>query len=368
MKLTKLLMLFVVFALIAGAAEAKNYFTEKKDTKTAVESGCTIVKSLRHVDVLECSDTIATALTLQEDLPVHAMDINANTQIKANQVQVNGYTGAGRKIVVLDSGYNYNHPELSSSYLGGKDFVNNDNDPMDDNGHGSFVSGLITADGIDANAKGVAPGTGIIMGKVLDANAQGSFSTIVDAIYWAVNGPDGVYGTADDFKADAISMSIGTNPPNTYVKTNCDTFMPSLTNAINYAISKGVTVVAAAGNNDGSGVSIPGCVSSALTVGSVDGTDALAAFSGQGKTVDVTAPGVSLFSAWTGTGYYTASGTSASTPIVAGTIALIKQRSPAYTTTQVYNALTKTAVDLGKRGFDNGFGYGRINALAAVNY
>src|SRR3989344_2770479 len=88
---------------------------------------------------------------------VSAASASANQQIGATIVHNNGNTGNGRKVVVLDTGYNRLHPELSSSYLGGKDFVNNDNDPTDDNGHGSHVAGIITADGIDPKAKGGAP-------------------------------------------------------------------------------------------------------------------------------------------------------------------------------------------------------------------
>src|SRR5439155_19973916 len=94
------------------------------------------------------------------------MDTDANTQVGATRVQTLGFTGRGRTIVVLDSGYNYNHPELSSSYLGGRDFVNHDDNPLDDNGHGSHVAGIITGDGIDPRARGIEPDTGIEAGKV----------------------------------------------------------------------------------------------------------------------------------------------------------------------------------------------------------
>ncbi len=337
------------------------------EAAAAEEKGCKVVRETRGLKALKCPENVALSLNLQEDIQVFAVDAGANTQIRANLVQSGGNTGSGRKVVVIDTGYNYNHPELASSYLGGYDFVNDDNDPADDNGHGSHVAGLITADGVDAKAKGVAPDTGIIAHKVLNAQGSGFFSDVVAAIYMAVDGSDGVYGTADDPNADAISMSLGTSPPYTY-KGFCNNVLPSLTNAIAYARSRGVTVVVAAGNSGGAGVSIPGCISYSTTVGAVDSADKIASFSGRGNAVDITAPGVNLYSCWLGSGYFTASGTSMATPVVSGTVALIKSVHSSYSVAQVEDALFKTAKDLGKRGKDNNYGWGRVDAYSAVNY
>jgi len=367
-----LVVLILAFSAVAFAApHDKNdkrvvAYTEK-EASDAVAHGCKLVRSAKELKALKCPADVAASLGLQEDIQVFAVDTGANAQINADDVQAAGNTGAGRKVVVLDTGYNYNHPELNSSYLGGKDFVNDDNDPFDDNGHGSHVAGLITADGISASAKGVAPDTGIVAGKVLSASGSGYFSDVVAAIYWAVDGEDGIYGTSDDFNADAISMSLGTSPPYTY-NGFCDNVLPALTNAIKYAKDKGVVVAVAAGNSGGAGVSIPGCISYSTTVGAVDKYDKIASFSGRGNAVDISAPGVSLYSTWLNGGYATASGTSMATPVVSGTIALIKYAHPTYTPTQIENALFKTAKDLGKKGKDKDYGWGRVDALAAVNY
>ncbi|MBS3053669.1 MAG: S8 family peptidase [Candidatus Aenigmarchaeota archaeon] len=336
-----------------------------KEVSDALEKGCKQVREARTLKALECDKDAASSLGLQEDIRVFSMDSAANKQIGADIVQSSGNTGSGRKIVVLDTGYNYNHPELSSSYLGGKDFVNYDNDPADDNGHGTHVAGIITADGIDAKAKGVAPDAGIVSGKVLDASGGGYFSDVVAAIYWAVDGPDGVYGTADDFNADAISLSLGTSKPYTY-KRFCDNVLPDLTNAIKYARDRSVIVVVAAGNSGSAGVSIPGCISYSTTVGAVDGADKIAKFSGRGSAVDITAPGVGIYSSWLGNSYKTASGTSMATPMVSGVVALIKAAHPGYSVSQVENALFTTAKDLGTAGKDSTYGWGRVVASKAV--
>ena len=376
-----LILVFTSVALASKEAGSKRVIAHtEKEVNDALQKGCKKITDAKTLTALECDENVASSLGLQEDIKVFALgfkedasgknqvsisDYNANKQIRADLVQASGNNGNGRKIVVLDTGYNYNHPELTSSYLGGKDFVNNDNDPFDDNGHGSHVAGIITGDGVNANAKGVAPAAGVISGKVLDASGSGYFSDVVAAIYWAVDGPDGLNGTADDFKADAISMSLGTSPPYTY-KGYCDNVYPDLTNAIKYARNKGVLVAVAAGNSGSAGVSLPGCISYSTTVAAVDSADRVASFSGRGNALDVSAPGVSIFSSWLGNSYATASGTSMATPMISGTIALVKYAHPTYTVTQTENAILKTAKDLGKAGFDSSYGWGRVDAYAAV--
>lgn len=338
-----------------------------KETDDAITKGCKKVREAKTLKSLICPEDVASALGLQEDVRVFAMDSGANRQIMSDLAILSGNTGSGRKVVVLDTGYNYNHPELSSSYLGGKDFVNDDNDPIDDNGHGSHVSGIITADGVDSKAKGVAPGAGIITGKVLDASGSGFFSDVVAAIYWAVDGDDGAAGTNDDFNADAISISLGTSRPYVY-KSFCDNVLPDLTNAIKYARSRGIIAAVAAGNSGSAGVSIPGCISYSTTVGAVDTKDKIAGFSGKGNAVDISAPGVNIFSSWLANTYKTASGTSMATPMISGTAALVKYAHPNYNAAQIEDSLFKTAKDLGKRGKDSNYGWGRVDAYGAVNF
>ncbi len=360
----------LVFSAVAVAKQDKDKRViahSAEEIEAALAQGCSIARETRGMTALLCTESTATELGLQEDIRLYAVDSGANTQIKANLVQSAGNTGAGRKIAILDTGYNYNHPELSSSYLGGKDFVNGDNDPMDDNSHGSHVAGIITADGIDSKAKGVAPDAGIVSAKVLDAAGGGYFSDSVAAIYWVIDGPDGIYATGDESGVDAISMSLGSSAPYLY-KSTCDTVMPDMKAAIDYARSKGVLVVVAAGNSGNPGVSIPGCISSSTTVGAVDKLDKIASFSGRGGAVDVTAPGVSLWSSVLGSNYASYSGTSMATPVVSGTVAMIKVAHPSYSASQVETALIKTAKDLGKAGKDTSFGWGRIDAQAAVAY
>jgi len=395
MKQKKYLAVLIVLAAVfvfAGAVSAKTG-ADKGDTdkrviahteeevNQAVSLGCKIVREAKTLKALHCSQEAAESLSLADDVRVYAledekadisnhsqvkiMSASANKQIGADIVHNSGNTGSGRKVAVLDTGYNYLHPELSSSYLGGQDFVNNDNDPIDDNGHGSHVSGIITADGVNPSAKGVAPDAGIIAGKVLDNNGSGYLSDVVAGIYWAVDGVDGIYGTSDDFGADAINLSLGTRAPYVY-RNFCDGVLPDLTNAIKYAIQKNVTVVVAAGNSGSSGVSIPGCISYSTTVGAVNSWDKVASFSGRGNALDISAPGVNIYSTILGSLYAAWSGTSMATPMVAGVIALVKYAHPSYTHSQTESKLFDTAKDLGRAGKDKDYGWGRVRADKAV--
>ncbi len=366
--------LIVVFfggGMVTNAASDRNNIVRvvahtPDEAQRGLARGCAIVERGRALIALECPGAVATALGFKEDIKVFAQDAGANTQIGADLVHAGGNTGQGRTVVVLDTGYNYNHPELALSFGGGLDFVNNDSDPMDDNGHGSHVAGLITADGVNSRARGAAPDTTVVAGKVLNASGSGYFSTVANAIYWAVDGPDGVFGTADDFGADAINMSLGTGAPYLYNKSFCDNVLPALTAAIQYAVNRGVVVVVAAGNSGSAGVSLPGCISYSTTVGAVNKSDKIANFSGRGPAVDIVAPGVNLLSSWLGSEYIYASGTSMATPVVSAVVALVRQAHPAYTQAQVETALFSAAKDLGKAGKDTTFGWGRVRANIAV--
>ena len=397
MNLRKCLVIFSVLMLVfvlTGVASARIEPNKgprerviahnKEEVRQARALGCVIARKTKTLTALRCPKSVRTALSLTEDVKVFALDeeenddeldfnrrgvtsqsIDANKQIGADKVHAIGNTASGTKVAVLDTGYNYNHRELSSSYRGGKDFVNDDDDPMDDNGHGSHVSGIITADGIDPKAKGVAPDAQIIAGKVLDETGSGYFSDVVAGIYWAVEGNDGIYGTGDDFNVDAVNLSLGTGAPYLY-KSFCDEVLPDLTNAVKYATEKNVIVAVAAGNSGSAGVSLPGCISYSTTIGAVNNLDKIASFSGRGKSLDIVAPGVSIYSAVLGNGYAAWSGTSMATPMISAVSALIKYAHPSYTQSQVESKLFTTAKDLGKTGKDANYGWGRVDAFKAV--
>jgi len=328
---------------------------QASDADQLVSEGCSLIKKGKVVAALKCPDSVASSHSLEPDLEVFAVDASSVQQINADDVWVLGYNGLGRVIAVLDTGIDTDHPELADSVAGGACFINGCTSFEDDNGHGTHVSGIITANGVNPDAIGASPAAGVWSGKVLNAQGSGYFSDVIEAIYFV----------ADNVVADAISMSLGTSQPYTY-KGTCDNVLPSLTTAINYARSKGKSVVAAAGNSGGSGVSIPGCISTVIAVGAVDDANKVARWSGKGSALDLVAPGVTILSSVIG-GYASWSGTSMATPHVSAAIALMKQKNAVLTPDDVAGKLTSTATDLGKLGYDTSYGYGLVNALAAVN-
>ncbi len=250
---------------------------------------------------------------------------------------------SGVTIAVIDTGVDYNHQDLKGKCVAGYNFVDRTTDPMDDHGHGTHVAGIAAAFG--DNSTGVAGmdwKARIMPIKVLDAQGSGYDSDVAAGIRFAT-----------DRGAEVINMSLG-SPDYSY----------TITEAVSYAHGKGVTMVAASGN-EASGVSYPAACDHVIAVGALDSNDSLAYFSNRGAALDLTAPGVSILSTFHG-GYQKMSGTSMASPVVAGCASLVLAAHPGYGPSQVEQALKGGAMDLGSPGFDTSYGYGKVNAHAAV--
>lgn len=289
--------------------------------------------------------------------------------IKAPEVWAAGITGDGIVVAVIDTGTDYNHPDLtgniwnnpgetgldatgrnkanngldddSNGYVDdfqGWDFVDRDNDPMDEDSHGTHVAGLIAAKRDGLGITGVAPTAKIMPLRILDESGFGKISDEIDAIFYAVaNG------------ADVINLSLGG-----------EELDPDEEAAIRFAEANGVVVVSAAGNSSISRPDYPARFANefGLAVGAVDRQNRLSEFSnkagasildyvvapgGDGDTEDQgdiysTVPLSSL-----GVPYRYFSGTSMATPHVAGVVALIKQVNPNLTPAQIEQIIVETA-------------------------
>lgn len=261
--------------------------------------------------------------------------------------------GTGVRVAVLDTGIDYNHPDLAANYRGGYDYVNNDNDPMDDHWHGTHVAGTIAALRDGVGAVGVAPRVDLYGLKVLSSSGSGSFSYVISALDWSINN-----------NMQVLNLSLGSaTDPGTTVRQ-----------AFDNAYAKGLVIVASAGNS-GSGtdtVGFPAKYSSVIAVASTTSTDARSSFSSTGPAVEIAAPGSAIYSTDLGGGYYTASGTSMASPHVAGVAALTLAAGLAdlngsgYANDEVRWTLQTSALDLGTAGRDELFGFGLVDASAAV--
>lgn len=272
-------------------------------------------------------------------------------------------TGAAEVIVaVLDTGADLTHPELAAKLVPGYDFAFGDSIPADDHGHGSHVAGIVGAasdNGI--GVAGVAWGSRIMPVKVFDESGTGTDSSVAEGICWAA-----------DHGARIINISGGTTAASHLVR-----------DAVAYAAGKGCLVIAAAGNGYESGnvPQYPAAFPQVIAVGAVGHLDERARYSNTGAYLELVAPGgnptgpsdpdndhwiYSTFYRGSGMSYADAAGTSVAAPHVAGLAALLWSANPALSAAEVRCLLARTAVDLGAPGWDEAFGWGRIDAAAAV--
>ncbi|OGY53863.1 MAG: hypothetical protein A3B15_02015 [Candidatus Buchananbacteria bacterium RIFCSPLOWO2_01_FULL_45_31] len=290
-------------------------------------------------------------------------------------------TGEGVTIAIIDTGIDYTHPDLGGCFgtnckvAGGYDFVNNDNNPMDDMGHGTHVAATAAGNGV---LNGVAPGAKLYSYKVLNYKGSGTMSIVIEGIERAVD--PNLDGDFSDI-IDVISLSLGGfgNPDDPQSQ------------AIDNAVDAGIVAVVAAGNSgpEERTIKSPGTARKAITVGAVDKSDTIGSFSSRGPVIweveitgeilalikpDVIAPGVSICaaqydSAWNNkkcfdNSHVAISGTSMATPHITGAVALLKQKNPDWTPQEIKAALKTTAINLGLPPAQQGAG--RIDVLGAV--
>jgi serine protease len=284
----------------------------------------------------------------------------------------------GVVVAVLDTGVAYeDYGESSSdiyyrasdlagtSFVAGYDFVNLDNHPNDDDGHGTHVTGTIAQTTNNASGvAGIAYECSIMPVKILDNWGLGTSAGLANGIIWAV-----------DHGARVINMSLGFDPG----------VFPGQTvaNAVTYAYNHGVVLVAAAGNSGDAVVSYPAAFNEVISVGATHSGDARAYYSQYGEALELVAPGGDavdrnqdgyidgvLQQTFSGTpsnfGYYFMIGTSMATPHVSGLAGLLLSQDVSRTPAQIRQILHETAVDLGAPGWDVEYGYGRIDAYAAL--
>jgi minor extracellular serine protease Vpr len=301
------------------------------------------VKSINHDEILYTQ--------LQQSLPL----INATYAWTVAAPSGGNLTGVGQTVCVIDTGVDYTNPALGNGLFGtyaskviaGYDFVNNDTDPRDDNGHGTHVAGIIAANGaINSSTylRGVAPDAKLIAIKSCASNGSCLTSHVLAGINHCLT-------VIHPGKLAAISMSLGS----TQAYSSSITCPTTYNAAINTAVANGVPVVIASGNGGNkTGISSPACVSNATSVGmTYDGNNGAVGFGGvcadittwadkvacatnSGPNLDLMAPGARIIStassigtacgAGNGNLIYHCSGTSMAAPHVAGAIAIAKQR------------------------------------------
>lgn len=274
-------------------------------------------------------------------------------------------------IAVLDTGIDLDHPELTEVLLPGYDFVNiidgagkfvgdylgYDEDPDDEVGHGTHVAGIISGQGIDMPL-GVVPRCKILPVRVLGAMKRGSkkvgaglVDNINSGIKWAI-----------DHGANVINMSLGIEHTGGGLPHE---------DVVNYARRKGVSIVAASGNDGQDHLYYPGALPHVIAVGALDEAGDIAHFSTYGKQVDFAAPGTDIYSTYIDNDYGFSTGTSHASPFVAGAIALLKsyalqKHDTHLSDRQVKHLLKHTSDKLDRRFKHAKAGFGKLNLLDAL--
>ena len=319
---------------------------------------------------------IVTAAFLPNDTYYSPYQWNLDTIGMPSAWNVNPGGSPTTIVAVIDTGVAYENygkyqvaPDLAgTSFVQGWDFVNNDAHPNDDHGHGTHVTGTIAQTTNNAyGCAGIAYGVSIMPLKILNSSGSGTDQALADALYYAA-----------DHGANIVNMSLGSSSPSTVVEQ-----------AINYAYSKGVTLIAATGNDNSLGagaVNYPAAYANVIAVGATRFDNHVTWYSNKGPQIDVVAPGGDLGVDQNGDGYgdgilqntfdpntknvkdfsfWFFSGTSMATPHVVGVAALLYDQG-IHDPDLIRAILQQTAIDLEAPGFDCDTGWGLLNAAAAL--
>ncbi len=277
--------------------------------------------------------------------PYYADDKWDLTLIQAEAAFESGYIGQGVRVGVLDSGVNA-HALLKDCLLPGHNYIEDadPDDTADHYGHGTLVAALIAGSGSDGYI-GAAPGAEIVPLKITDGK-----TVLVSAVVAAI------YGAIDDYGCNVLNLSVGITRE-----------YEALREAVDYAEEKGVTIVAAVGNNGNTGIYYPAAYETVIGVGSVDRDGSHYYRSNSNESVFLTAPGVNVKTAGHLGGYITATGTSFAVPSVAAAAAVLLSIDGSLTPAEIRQVLADTATDKGKVGLDEDYGYGILNLSGCVD-
>lgn len=248
---------------------------------------------------------------------------------------------SGIKIAIVDTGVDYTHEDLKGKIELGHDYIQDDNDPMDVQGHGTHCAGIAAAQTNNGvGTAGLGYGCSIVAIRVLGDDGSGAWDGIAAGILNAV-----------EHNSDVISLSLGG-----YFNSS------AVADAVTSAWNSGSVLVAGAGNDNVTDVFYPAGYQLAIAVAATDSTDSKSDFSNYDPSwVDVAAPGSGILSTVMGNSYESWDGTSMATPVVAGLAGLMKTYNPSATNQEIRDAIESTTVNVGTF-----VKYGRINAPAAI--
>ncbi len=291
-----------------------------------------------HVKFAELDELVAPDGTTSDPLASYQWHL---TKVGAPTAWATS-TGAGVVIAIVDTGVDGTHPDLSPHMVAGWNFIDNNSNAADLNGHGTAVAGTAAATGNNAiGVASVAWNARIMPVRIADANGFAYWSTIAQGVTWAAD-----HGA----RVANVSYAVGSSS--------------TVQSAAQYMRSKGGVVVVSAGNTGTVDATAPS--DTMVIVSATGSTDTRTSWSTYGSFVDLAAPGYNIYTTVRGGGYGYWWGTSFSAPVVSGVAALVKALRPDFGAAQIESALFASPVDLGAAGKDAYYGYGRVSAAGAV--
>lgn len=332
---------FSKFAPTSILGDSEYYYLLQFDSFSEAKNCISVLENEEGVVCAQMDGTIETPPDEESQLDVSSLDVDVSSlSWGVSAIEADKYASFLSKnyngqvtVAVIDTGV-AKHSFLNSRIInGGRDIVNNDDDPSDDNGHGTHVAGTIVdcTPGLNINIMPI---------KVLKYDGGGSDAQVIAGIKWARQN-----------HVDVINLSLGSInrvPPGGAIEY-----------AVNQAVAEGITVVKAAGNeNDDTKYRSPSNASAPIVVAAVDSSLNRAKNSNYGSSVDLCAPGVNIKSSTYDGGYGYKSGTSMAAPHIAAAAAMVKYQYPNYTPAQIESTLTNVCMDLGTKGKDFYYGYG----------
>jgi len=292
-------------------------------------------------------------VSIESDDEVHVLEDDefdnswGVNQIGSRLVHLRGIVGQNVKVAVIDTGIDFTHPELAGIYKGGWNFVDDNDNPMDDHSHGTHCAGIIAAAQNNEGVVGVAPGVELYALKVLNKFGSGNWSDVAAAIEWCMD--NGIQITSNSYGGSGGSSILA--------------------EAFRLAWEAGILSIAAAGNTGGGesvdSVNYPAKYEYVVAVAATEPDKSRAVFSSTGPCVEISAPGVGIRSTIPGNKLKEMSGTSMACPHVAGVAALVWSMHPDWSNRDVRGQMDATCDDLGREGHDWLYGYGIVNAPLA---
>ena len=340
----------------------------------ALTSKADVIKKLAAVEGVE-------SISVNAELRMQESEVSASASppvwninmVKAPELWAMGYDGTGMVLATMDTGVDITHPDLASRWRGG---LNSWFDPHGEHetpydsdywGHGTRVMGVMVGGDAGGSVIGVAPGAQWIAVKLFDNAGYTLDSDVLAGFQWLLD-PDGNSETDD--APDVVNNSWG------YPYT-AGCYRPTYFQPIIQALkTSGIGVVFSAGNQGPSAYTgeSPANFPGNLSVGAVDATQTIAHFSARGPTVCddsifpfLVAPGVSIRTADLGNSYAYVEGTSIAAPHITGGMGILMSIYPSLSISDIEDAITASALDLGETGPDNTYGYGMLDVMAAYN-